>query len=88
MVKIRSMSEWWVYIIEKRGKLYVGITTHLNNRLRQHGNPPLLYRDRPMSTDEAVSREKTLKCWSRAKKEAPVSGDMGKLRDLSKHRKR
>ncbi|RLB13497.1 MAG: hypothetical protein DRG63_10100 [Deltaproteobacteria bacterium] len=28
---------WWVYIIDKHGKLYVGITTDLENRMRQYG---------------------------------------------------
>ena len=28
---------WWVYIIDKHGKLYVGITTDLENRIRQYG---------------------------------------------------
>ena len=62
------MSEWWVYIIEKKGKLYVGITTHLNNRLRQHGNPQLLYKEGPLAKDSAVAREKQIKGWSRHKK--------------------
>ncbi|MBA7649198.1 hypothetical protein ES703_56992 [subsurface metagenome] len=62
------MSEWWVYIIEKKGKLYVGITTHLNNRLRQHGNPQLLYKEGPLAKDSAVAREKQIKGWSRDKK--------------------
>lgn len=51
------MSEWWVYIIEKKGKLYVGITTHLNNRLRQHGNPQLLFKEGPLVKDSAVATQ-------------------------------
>jgi predicted GIY-YIG superfamily endonuclease len=31
------MCKWWVYIVEKKGKLYVGITTDMENRMRQHG---------------------------------------------------
>jgi len=50
---------WWVYIIEKKEKLYIGITTDLVNRMRQHGNPPLLYKEAPMMKNEAVSTERT-----------------------------
>ncbi len=62
------MNTWWVYIVEKRKKFYVGITTDLANRIRQHGNPQLLYKEGPMKREEAVSRERTLKGWSRKKK--------------------
>jgi len=31
------MDNWWVYIVEKMGKLYVGVTTDLENRMLQHG---------------------------------------------------
>jgi len=34
------MDNWWVYIVEKKTGLYVGITTDLENRMRQHGQPP------------------------------------------------
>ena len=62
------MNTWWVYIVEKRKRLYVGITTDLANRMRQHENPELLYKEGPMKREEAVSRERTLKGWSRKKK--------------------
>jgi putative endonuclease len=62
------LNTWWVYIVEKGTRLYVGITTDLLNRLRQHGNPELLYKEGPYSRDEAVRREKTLKGWRREKK--------------------
>jgi putative endonuclease len=62
------LNTWWVYIVEKRKKFYVGITTDLANRMRQHGNPQLLYKEGPMKREEAVSRERTLKGWSRKKK--------------------
>ena len=44
------------------------ITTDLENRLRQHGNPPLLYREGPLTKGDAVAREKQIKGWSRDKK--------------------
>ena len=62
------MKLWWLYIIEKKKRLYVGITTDLENRMRQHGHPALLYKEGPISQDQAVQREKTLKGWTRKKK--------------------
>ena len=62
------MSNWFVYIIEKKGKLYVGITTDLPNRMRQHAAQMPLYHEGPMGKAEALKRERTLKGWSRKKK--------------------
>ena len=30
------MSDWYVYIIDKKGKFYVRVTTDLENRMGQH----------------------------------------------------
>ncbi|MFQ6078405.1 MAG: GIY-YIG nuclease family protein [Thermodesulfobacteriota bacterium] len=62
------MDNWWVYIIEKKTKLYVGITTNVENRMRQHGHPDSPYLEGPMSKSEALKRERVLKGWSRKKK--------------------
>jgi len=62
------MDNWWVYIIEKRMQLYVVITTDLENRMRQHGQPATLYYEGPISKADALKRERTLKGWSRSKK--------------------
>ena len=62
------MSNWFVYIIEKKGKLYVGITTDMENRIRQHGSPELLYREGPVPKAYALKRERTIKGWTRKKK--------------------
>lgn len=37
------MHNWFVYLIDKKGKLYVGVTTDLENRMRQHGGTKPLY---------------------------------------------
>jgi putative endonuclease len=66
------MQNWWVYIIEKRKKLYVGITTDLQNRMRQHGVTIPLYSEGPMSKAEALKRERNLKGWRRDKKLALI----------------
>jgi len=55
------MDNWWVYIVEKETGLYVGITTDLENRMRQHGQPAPLYYEGPISKADALKRERTLK---------------------------
>jgi putative endonuclease len=67
------MSKWFVYIVEKRGKLYVGITTDLDNRMRQHRQAAPLYHEGPMLKAIALKRERTLKGWRREKKLALIA---------------
>jgi predicted GIY-YIG superfamily endonuclease len=62
------MNNWFVYIVEKKKKLCVGITTDLDNRMRQHGQSAPLYYEGPMGKAEALKRERTLKGWTRKKK--------------------
>jgi len=62
------MPTWWLYLIEKRKRLYVGITTNLKKRLVQHGNPALLYAEGPLTREEATRREREIKGWRREKK--------------------
>jgi len=62
------VDKWWVYIVEKKIGLYIGITTDLENRMRQHGQPAPLYFEGPISKADALKRERTLKGWSRKKK--------------------
>jgi predicted GIY-YIG superfamily endonuclease len=62
------MNDWYVYIIDKDEKLYVGITTDLENRMRQHGVARPLFFEGPLSKAEALKRERTLKGWRREKK--------------------
>jgi predicted GIY-YIG superfamily endonuclease len=62
------MDNWWVYIIEKRMQSYVGITTDLGNRMRQHGQRVPLNYEGPISKADALKRERILKGWSRRKK--------------------
>ena len=62
------MDKWYVYIVDKKGKLYVGVPTDLQNRMRQHGVPEPLYHEGPMNKSEALKRERKLKGWSRKKK--------------------
>jgi len=64
------MSKWCVYIIDKEGKYYTGITNHLQHRLKQHGVERALYMEGSDSAGKAARREREIKGWSRARKEA------------------
>ncbi len=88
----------WLYILRLRsGALDVGITRDPSRRWREHieahgsgrttsEDPPrqVVYRERHPSVTQAIRREKQLKRWSRAKKEALVAGDWQVLKRLSK----
>ena len=87
----------WTYLLRlKSGQLYIGSTTDLKQRYQDHVNgqacrttkldPPikLVYSESFPTFSEARKREAQIKRWTRAKKEALVSGDLVKLRKLSK----
>ena len=91
----------WLYILRlKSGQLYIRSTADLDQRYKDHCSgkacrttsldPPiaLLYSEELDSFSDARKREAQIKRWSHAKKEALVSGDLNKLKDLSKSRKR
>ena len=71
-------SEWWVYICAKDDRLYVGITTDLKKRLKQHAGSELVYREGPLSQTKAATREKQIKKWRREKKRLLIGGMPGK----------
>ena len=60
---------WYVYIIERLGKYYVGVTTDLRHRMTQHCVKRLLYSECHKSKTEAIARERQIKGWNRQKKE-------------------
>jgi predicted GIY-YIG superfamily endonuclease len=64
---------WYLYIINKKDKYYTGITTDLQNRLRQHGSPPLLYKETFPDKHQAAKREKQIKGWSKATKDELIA---------------
>ena len=89
----------WLYVLRlKSGNLYIGATMDLDQRCQEHFqgkacrttkvDPPiaLIHHEEFETNAEARRREAQVKRWSRAKKEALVSGDMSKLRELSKSR--
>ena len=63
---------WHVYICERRGLLYTGITTNLEHRIRQHG-AQLLYAEAHQDKHAAAQREREIKGWRREKKLALVA---------------
>ncbi len=88
----------WLYILRlKSGQLYVGSTTDLGNRYQEHLSgkacrtttidPPidLIYSEEFQTNTEARRREAQIKRWSRAKKEALISGNIKQLKNLAKH---
>jgi len=67
------MIKWYVYICDKAGTLYTGITTDLKHRMSQH-EAHLLYREEYDSKEEAAKREKTIKGWNRGRKIELIKG--------------
>ena len=74
--------------------LYVGCTDDLTGRLEQHNQGvgshftsrrlpvALAYAEEHQSRDDALERERQLKRWTRAKKEALIAGDRSSLKRL------
>jgi len=87
---------WFVYILKcGNGSYYVGHTHNLDKRFVRHvskagarhtaqnGVVDLLYHEMFVSEIDAIHRERQIKRWSRAKKEALITGDTNQLRYLS-----
>ena len=90
----------WLYILRlKSDALYIGATTDLDQRYKDHRSGKgsrttqldpsvdLLYSEEFETFVEARRREAPIKRWPRSKKEALVSGDLVKLKELAKSRK-
>jgi putative endonuclease len=91
----------YVYILQSLNdpeQRYVGVTSDLNQRLTRHnsGRCPytskfipweLVYSEQFKEELEAFARERQIKKWSKAKKEALISGNLKNLKVLSKRRK-
>ncbi|MCU1269642.1 MAG: excinuclease subunit [Acidobacteriaceae bacterium] len=87
---------YYVYIMaSQRRVLYIGITSHIERRVRQHKShvfggftakynvTNLVYFERYGSVMKAIRREKELKDWRREKKIALIGAENPKWRDLS-----
>ena len=88
-----------VYILRcADGSLYVGSAQSLDGRVKAHNDGrgaaytfkhhpvALVYSEKYRSRDEALTRERQVKRWARAKKEALIAGDLERLKHLSKRR--
>lgn len=88
---------FYVYILECSDKsYYTGHTDHLESRIAQHqlgqvdsytaSRLPfnLLFSQSFVTREEAISAERQIKGWSRAKKEAMMRGDWKKMSELAK----
>ena len=86
----------YVYIMSsQRRVLYIGITSHIETRVRQHKShvfggftakynvTDLVYFERYGSVLKAIRRERELKDWRREKKIALIEASNPKWRDLS-----
>ena len=92
------MKEYFVYILHcADDSYYIGITNDLSRRLQEHltgisddgytvSRRPLrmVYYELLTDINMAIAREKQLNRWSRAKKEALISGDKELLKALAK----
>jgi putative endonuclease len=88
---------YFFYILKcSDGSYYVGSATNLEDRINRHNQGKgatytakrrpvhLVYYEGFNKLDEAVKRERQVKKWSRAKKEALIRGEMKTLQKLSK----
>ncbi len=86
---------YFVYILRNsKNKLYIGQTRNLESRLARHGSGDgarfikdlrdfrLVYSEGFQTLQEAMRREKQLKGWTRAKKEALIAQDFDLLKQL------
>ena len=86
---------WFVYILRcANGSLYVGETNDLERRVARHhegtgathtarhGPVRLVHTEEYATRMESLKRERQLKRWTRAKKEALIEGDLRTLKRL------
>ena len=89
------MREFYVYIMANRSKtLYTGMTNDLERRVAEHtaglstftskyGITKLVYYEAANDPGSAITREKEIKGWPRAKKIALIESDNSEWDDLS-----
>ena len=80
------MNQYYVYMMSNKGRnvLYIGVTNNLERRVAEHKSDTiegftqkykchaLVYYEEYGDVNDAIHREKQLKCWSRTKKDALV----------------
>lgn len=96
--KSPAEGEFFVYILRtQNNKLYIGQTNNLTRREFEHKNNhhgakfiedsksgffEIVYTEKYLDRIKAMKREKQLKGWTRAKKEALIIGDLNLLKRL------
>ncbi len=91
--------KWFVYIlICEDNSFYVGHTNNVEKRFERHlvgrgahytakhAPTSIAYKEEFLTETDAVARERQIKKWSRAKKQALIDNDMARLRMLSRSR--
>ena len=92
------MNTYYIYILLcSDNSYYIGVTNNLEKRVLQHQNGfdltsytfnkrplCLVYNEEFIDIKQAIEREKQLKKWSRANKEALIKNEIDKLKNLSK----
>jgi putative endonuclease len=63
---------WHVYICNRKGQLYTGITTDLSRRMKQQCGQVLYFEEHP-DKHTASRREREIKGWRREKKLALIN---------------
>jgi putative endonuclease len=63
---------WFVYIYDRNGQLYTGITTDINHRMNQH-EAHLFYSESYPDRESADKRERQIKGWTCLQKLALIS---------------
>ncbi len=95
--------DYYVYILrDEFGHLYIGQSSILEIREYQHSHKTLqsakyvkdngafklVYKEKYSTLLLAMRREKQLKRWTKAKKEALIAGNLELLKNLSKRKKK
>jgi putative endonuclease len=74
------------YALENREYQHIHKTAKAAKYIKDNGNFKLVYKEEYATLLQAMRREKQLKGWTKAKKEALIAGDIDKLKKLSKRR--
>ena len=95
------MNKYFVYILQcSNNSFYTGITNNIEKRIQEHqtgiNKKCYTYSKRPVklvyyevfqNPNEAISKEKQIKGWSRKKKQALIDNDFEELKRLSNLKK-
>lgn len=94
----KTMQSSWVYIVEcADGSYYTGATINLEQRIGQHNSGTfdgytssrrpvkVLWSQEFTDIRDSIEAERTLKKWTRAKKEALMRGDFELLTDVTQN---